>query len=71
MPISAALSELSHFSNQHSDKPKYSKVRGKRVTFGNVLLREAFKRVGKFAHGNYGMFTMSERADERYARACQ
>ncbi len=47
MPISSALSELSHFINRHSDNPKYLKVWGNGATFDNVILRGAYERAGQ------------------------
>lgn len=46
MPISSALSELSHFINRHSDNPKYLKVWGNGATFDNVILRAHMRRPG-------------------------
>ena len=47
LPISSALSELSHFINRHSDNPKYLKVWGNGATFDNVILRGAYDRAGQ------------------------
>lgn len=47
MPISSALSELSHFINRHSDNPKYLKVWGNGATFDNVILRGAYERASQ------------------------
>lgn len=47
LPISSALSELSHFINRYSDNPKYLKVWGNGATFDNVILRGAYERAGQ------------------------
>ncbi|HFO0272694.1 TPA: 3'-5' exonuclease [Enterobacter asburiae] len=47
MPITDALSELSHFIHRHADNPKYMKVWGNGATFDNVILRGAYERAGR------------------------
>lgn len=46
MPITEALSELSHFINRHADNTEYLKVWGNGATFDNVILRGAYARTG-------------------------
>ena len=58
LSISDALSELSHFINQHADNTKYLKVWGNGATFDNVILRGE----DKSARGHTGMTTMYARS---------
>lgn len=47
MPITDALSELSHFIHRHAYNLKYMKVWGNGATFDNVILRGAYERAGR------------------------
>jgi hypothetical protein len=58
LPITDALSELSHFIHRHADNPKYMKVWGNGATFDNVILRGAYERAGRIALGPFGTITM-------------
>lgn len=60
MPISSALSELSHFINRHSDNPKYLKVWGNGATFATLYCAAHMSVPARFARGNFGMITTSE-----------
>lgn len=53
LSISDALSELSHFINQHADNTKYLKVWGNGATFDNVILRGAYERAGQICPWAY------------------
>ena len=62
LSISDALSELSHFINQHADNTKYLKVWGNGATFDNVIYVELTSEQDKSARGRTGMTTMYARS---------
>lgn len=62
MPITDALSELSHFIHRHAYNLKYMKVWGNGATFDNVILRGAYERAGRICPWNFGTITMYARS---------